>query len=42
MPIKDLANRMNTIPIHIGKSKNMSDFTNSVVEIKKVLAQYIA
>jgi hypothetical protein len=39
MPIKDLANRMNSVPIHIGKSKRMSDFTNSIKEMKKILAE---
>jgi hypothetical protein len=39
MPIKDLANRMNSVSIHIGKSKRMSDFTNSIKEMKKVLAE---
>jgi hypothetical protein len=37
MPIKDLANRLNNIPIHLGKSKKMSDFTKALVEMKKVL-----
>lgn len=37
MPIKDLTNRMNTSPIHIGKGRKMSDYTDSVVEIKKLL-----
>ncbi|MCL5128474.1 MULTISPECIES: hypothetical protein [unclassified Algibacter] len=39
MPIKDLANRMNNSPIHIGKSKKMSDFTYSIEEIKKLLME---
>jgi len=37
MPIKDLTNRINTCPIHIGKDKKMSDYTNSIEEIKKTL-----
>ncbi|MDW5290795.1 DUF6933 domain-containing protein [Formosa sp. PL04] len=37
MPIRDLTNRMNTSPIHIGKEKKMSDFTDSVEEMKKLL-----
>lgn len=39
MPIKDLTNRMNKSPIHIGKSKKMSDFTDSITEIKKILTE---
>ena len=37
MPIKDLANRLNSIPIHIGESKKMDDFTTALNEIKKIL-----
>jgi len=37
MPIKDLANRLNQIPIHLGKSKKMSDFTKALDEMKKIL-----
>lgn len=36
MPIKDLTNRMNSVPIHLGKSKKMSDFTTSINEIKQL------
>ncbi len=39
MPIKDLTNRMNTSPIHIGKGRKMSDYTNSIKEMKKILAE---
>lgn len=37
MPIKDLTHRMNTSPIHIGKGHKMSDYTNSIKEMKKLL-----
>lgn len=37
MPMKDLSNRINTSPIHIGKGRKMSDYTNSVVEMKKII-----
>lgn len=37
MPIRDINNRMNTTPIHIGPSKRMSDYTTSVEEIKKTV-----
>ena len=37
MPIKDLTNRLNTSPIQIGKGRKMSDYTNSIAEIKKIL-----
>jgi len=39
MPIKDLTNRMNTSPIHIGKGRKMSDYTDSIKEMKKVLTE---
>lgn len=39
MPIKDLTNRINTTPIHIGKSQKMADYTNSIEEIKKLLTE---
>ncbi|EPR74396.1 hypothetical protein ADIWIN_0497 [Winogradskyella psychrotolerans RS-3] len=39
MPIQDLVNRMNTIPIHIGKGRKTSDFTNSLIEMKKLLTE---
>ena len=37
MPIKDLTNRLNTSPIHIGKGRKMSDYTNSIEEMKKII-----
>lgn len=37
MPIKDLTNRMNMSPIHIGKGTKMSNYTDSIEEMKKVL-----
>ncbi len=39
MPIKDLANRMNSSPIHIGKGRKMSDYTDSIREMKKLLTK---
>ncbi len=39
IPIKDLANRLNTSPIHLGKGRNISDYTNSVEEMKKKLTE---
>ena len=39
MPIKDLTNRMNTSPIHIGKGSEMSDYTDSIEEMKKLLTK---
>ena len=39
MPIKDLTNRMNTSPIHIGKGSKMSDYTDSIEEMKKLLTK---
>ncbi|WP_108869518.1 DUF6933 domain-containing protein [Aquimarina aquimarini] len=39
MPINDLTNRMNTSPIHIGKGQKMSDYTNSIREIKKIMTK---
>ena len=36
MPIKDLTNRLNTIPIHLGKSKSASSFTYALCEMKKI------
>ena len=38
MPMTDLANRMNGIPIHIGKSKRFADFTDAICEMKKALS----
>ena len=37
MPIKDLTNRLNTSPIHIGKGRKMSDYTDSITEMKRLL-----
>lgn len=37
MPIKDLTNRINDAPIHIGKGHKMSDYTDSIEEMKKLL-----
>ena len=39
MPIKDLANRINTTPIHIGKGQKMSDYTDSIQEMRKLLTE---
>ena len=39
MPIKDLTHRLNTIPIHIGKSRKMSDFTYPKTEIAKLIQE---
>jgi len=35
----DLASRLNSIPIHIGMSKKMGDFTKSKIEIKRILTE---
>lgn len=37
MPIKDLVNRMNQMPIHLGEGRKMSDYTNAIDEIKNLL-----
>ena len=37
MPIKELTNRMNTSPIHIGKGRKISNYTNSIKEMKKAI-----
>ena len=37
MPIRELTNRMNTSPIHIGKGRKISDYTDSVKEMKKTI-----
>ncbi|MEO8934641.1 MAG: hypothetical protein ABI295_10060 [Xanthomarina sp.] len=37
MPIKDLTNRMNSSPIHIGKGRKISDYTDAIEEMKKLL-----
>ena len=39
MPIKDLTNRMNDAPIHIGKGRKMSDYTDSIREMKKIIME---
>jgi len=39
MPIKDLTNRLNTSPIHIGKGQKMSDYTDSIQEMRKLLTE---
>ncbi|PNW25807.1 DUF6933 domain-containing protein [Formosa algae] len=37
MPIRDLTNRMNRGPIHIGKGRKMSDFTDSIEEMRRLI-----
>lgn len=37
MPIKELTSRINNIPIHLGKSRKMADFTYSSKEMKKLI-----
>jgi Domain of unknown function (DUF6933) len=37
MPFIDLASGLNSIPIHLGKSKKMDDFTKSTIEMKRIL-----
>lgn len=39
MPMKDLTNRMNTSPIHIGTGRKISDYTDSIKEMKKILSE---
>ena len=39
MPFIDLASGLNSIPIHIGTSKKMDDFTKSTIEIKRLLTE---
>lgn len=39
MPIKELAHRTNTKPIHLGKSRKMSDYTYSRDAMKKLLME---
>lgn len=39
MPIKDLTNRMNDAPIHIGKGHKITDYTDSIEEMKKLLEE---
>lgn len=39
MPIKVLTNRMNKSALHPGKSRQMSDYTNSIREMKKLLSE---
>jgi hypothetical protein len=38
MPIKELANRLNSDLIHMSKNRRNSDYTTSIKEITKVLA----
>lgn len=35
MPMKELTSRINNVPIHLGKSRKMDDFTYSSKEMKK-------
>ncbi|EPR68178.1 hypothetical protein ADICYQ_2898 [Cyclobacterium qasimii M12-11B] len=37
MPVKDLTNRLNTSPIHIGQGQKISDYTNSIEQMNKLL-----
>lgn len=37
MPIRDLTNRLNTSPIHIGQGRKMSDYTDPINEMKNML-----
>ena len=37
MPIRDLTSLLNTSPIHIGKERKMSEYTNSIDEMKRIL-----
>ena len=39
IPIKNLTNRLNTSPIHIGKGRKMSDYTTSIKEMRKILTE---
>jgi len=39
MPIRDLTNRLNTSPIHIGKGRKMSDYTDPINEMKNMLTK---
>lgn len=39
MPIKELTNRMNKSPIRIGEGRKMSDYTDSIREMKKMLTE---
>lgn len=39
MPINDLTNRINISPIHIGKGQKLSDYTDSIVEMKNLLIE---
>ena len=39
MPMRDLTRRINDSPIQIGKSRKMSDYTNSIKEMKKLLTE---
>ena len=37
MPFIDLASGLNSIPIHLGTSKKIDDFTKSTIEMKRIL-----
>jgi len=39
MPIKELTNRLNYIPIHIGERKRMSDLTSALIEMENLLCE---
>lgn len=39
MPMSNLTNQLNANPIHLGKKKNSSDYTNSIKEMKKILTK---
>ena len=41
MPIKDLTNRLNQSPLHIGKGQKMSDYTSPNEEMKNVLQHWL-
>ncbi len=36
MPINDLTNRINKSPIHLGKSRKMADYTDSITEMRRL------
>ncbi len=39
MPMRELTNRMNDAPIHIGKGRKMSDYRDSIAEMRKLLRE---
>ncbi|PHN07003.1 DUF6933 domain-containing protein [Flavilitoribacter nigricans] len=39
MPIKVINNRLNSVPIQLGKQKNRHDYTDSISEMKNLLVQ---